>query len=54
MQKMLLIVAIMLISSCSVFVAEHLGDERAKLVSYGKERSICADNSPEYIETMEL
>lgn len=40
MQKMLLIVAIMLISSCSVFVADHIGSKQQE----ANDKVFCAEH----------
>lgn len=44
MQKVLLFMAIMLISSCSAFVAGKLSDERKSLYDYNNTQEYCHNN----------
>ena len=44
MQKLLLLTAILLISSCSMFVAGRLSDERKELYDYNNDRTYCQKN----------
>lgn len=44
MQKILLLTAILLISSCSVFVAGRMSDERKELYNYNNDKEYCQKN----------
>lgn len=44
MKKMLLIVAIMLISSCSVFVADHLGNKQPTADNHSPDKVFCTEH----------
>ncbi len=44
MKKLLMFTAILLISACSAFVADHLSGERKSMSSYGQNQNYCTAN----------
>ena len=52
MKQVLLLVALLLISSCSVFVAGQLREERKELYQYNNNRAYCEKNPDKCINNI--
>lgn len=44
MKKLLMFTAILLVSACSMFVADRLSEERKSMYGYGQEQAYCKEN----------